>query len=201
MEDKSDPNPRRSLQHWMHEALDPESRGHDPPTILEELANLLTPTLFDWIDNKTGKKLALEEIESIIQNLLIRLWKLVKDGGFESKPESDGEAEARLRGWLGWAVLTEIRQFFRARGRDWRKGMMSEVPEDIATDGDLQRLDMEIDLEHHLGDLRPKDARGLVLLIEGYKYHEIAKLLDYKSPEAAKQALHRAQLQLRALYE
>ena len=128
-----------------------------------DLLERLQPLLRGYFIKRIGK---IADVDDLVQNTLVRIHEGLED---LEKPGS-------LKAFALKAALFELQDYYRGR-YDMKEQLYNpDLPPDRTTDPDDRSA--EVDLETALEVLSPKAQRILELREYGYKYREIAQMID-----------------------
>jgi len=151
------------------------AKGGDRPAEEKILARL-RPILHTYFIKRVGIK---PEVEDLIQNTLLRVHR-----GFK-----DLEYPERFMGFVMKAALFELHDLYRGRYSGRETLFDPTVPPDYSTDSNA--VGAAVDVERALSILSPR-ARQIIELREyGYRYKEIAEMVN-TSEAAVKMQVKRA---------
>ncbi|MDQ7041149.1 MAG: sigma-70 family RNA polymerase sigma factor [Rhodothermus sp.] len=147
------------------------------------LLRRLQPVLRAFFFKRLGD---IPEIDDLVQNTLLRVHTGL----------SDLKDDARLKAFAMKAALFELQDFYRGRYHARESLYDPEQPPSVVQAGEAQEL--PFDLERALQALTPHARRILELRAYGYRYQEIARMLD-TTEGAVKMQVKRAFAKLRQL--
>jgi RNA polymerase sigma-70 factor (ECF subfamily) len=161
-------------------ALVERARQGDGPA-LERVLGELAPVLRGFFIKRIGQK---TEIDDLVQNTLVRVHHGLRDL----------KEAGSLKAFAMKAALFELQDLYRGRYHAKEHLFDPDIP---AHDGGTAPHDgLDIDLQRALASLSPKARRIIELKEYGYRYEEIARIVD--STEAAiKMQVKRAMEKLR----
>jgi RNA polymerase sigma-70 factor (ECF subfamily) len=149
----------------------------------EQLLIQLQPVFQRFFRKRIGAKI---EVDDLVQNSLLRVHRGLPD---LKDPE-------KLRGFAMKAAFFELNDFYRGR-YSIRELLLEALPEKEAYNAESVYID-ELDVAAALKDLSPRAREIVVLREKGFRYEEIATMID--STEAAvKMQVKRAFKKLREI--
>ena len=128
-----------------------------------DILERLEPLLRGYFIKRIGK---VTDVDDLVQNTLVRVHEGLED---LNKPGS-------LKAFAMKAALYELQDFYRGRYDMKERLYDPDLPPDRTTDPDDGGD--RIDVEKALDVLSPKAKRIMVLREYGYKYREIAQMID-----------------------
>jgi RNA polymerase sigma-70 factor (ECF subfamily) len=149
----------------------------------EQILIRLQPVFQRFFRKRIGAKM---EVDDLVQNSLLRVHR-----GLSDLKDPD-----KLRGFAMKAAFFELNDFYRGR-YTIKELLLEALPEKEVNDAENVYID-ELDVAAALQDLSPRAREIVVLREKGFRYEEIATMID--STEAAvKMQVKRAFKKLREL--
>ena len=146
------------------------------------LLGRLEPMLRGYFIRRAGYR---DEVDDLVQNTLIRV-----DRSLEEIRDPD-----RLRAFTLKAALFELQDLYRGR----YSSREVPLPDDYSVaSGERPDSGLSIDLDRALGSLTPHARRIMELKLMGYRYEEIARMVN-STEGAVKMQVKRAMERLRDL--
>ena len=146
------------------------------------LLERLEPMLRGWFIRRAGHR---DEVDDLVKNTLIRV-----DRGLPELRDP-----ARLQAFALKAALFELQDLYRGRYSARESSLPEEYAPPVAEEHDAG---LSIDLDRALATLSPRAQRIMQLKLMGYRYEEIAGLVE-STEGAVKMQVRRALDRLRDL--
>ena len=146
------------------------------------LLTTLEPSVRAYFLRRVGSH---RELDDLVQNTLLRVFRGLAD-------IQDG---SRIRGFTMKAALFELQDLYRGRYGSREATVMEDMPEPAVRP---ERSGLTLDIDKALAALTPRARKIIELKALGYKYEEIAGMVD-TTEAAVKMQVKRALQKLRSI--